>query len=891
MIIEGAPWAKIETLAPDAYDPYWGITLDFLKIAFAHWPQWLAEHGLIDRATRIALLIDDEIKALEGAAPARSDHHRRLDRRQSRHRPPHRGDRARAPRRGRAARPRPRSRRRRLGDDRRGRRRDARARGPSAVAHAPADRRNRRQAGGRREAGLALAGACGALGFPDRSAPSRRVRRSAGASGRARCRRRPSPPRSQASRSSSPTMKPKRRWRWRSRCAKPSRRPARPRPSSRPIRRSRAGCRRSWLDGASRSRIRQGGRWGRARRARSPGSSLTPRSSSRRARFSRSSPTRRRASAAPAPISKARRARWSSPSFAPSRSSPSMTSIGLSSQARQAAEDIHAHPAIHRVGEVDRQAAEALAREVARALAPLRALGPSASLSDCLTLHRAAVSAVVAGPRGAAHDTVEDPRGFEPLMELMDEWSEAAAESFPTALAEYSALFDDALASARAPPASGGHPRLQILGLLEARLLSFDCVLLAGLDETVWPPAVDTDAFLNRPMRAALGLSPPERRIGQTAHDFVAALGAREAVLSRAKKRGGEPTVASRFLQRLVAAAGAGAQAFADAEERGRRYLAFARALDQPAEFRPGVRPAPRPPVELRPRALSVTRIETLRRDPYAIYAEYILRLKPLETVERDMGPREIGIAWHAALQEFVETLPVRRPPARGARSSVFDRPRALCAPSRRSRLRRSELAAYRSGPRLLSRFRPQIAPRYDERLGRAARRNPDPARERRAVQAQRAGRPDRRPRVGRREAHRLQKRDAAGRQGSQGGICAPIDAGGRDAAAGRIQRAAAARSRAGALSQTRRREGRRGEAGRRQRGRYTRARREAFRRAQDRSSTNSPARTPPTSRARSPNSPADSPTTTISRASRNGRRPMATPNQGMRREPAPGDP
>src|SRR5271154_1923100 len=69
MIIEGAPWAKIETLAPDAYDPYWGITLDFLKIAFAHWPLWLNERGLIDRATRVALLIDDEIKALEGAAP------------------------------------------------------------------------------------------------------------------------------------------------------------------------------------------------------------------------------------------------------------------------------------------------------------------------------------------------------------------------------------------------------------------------------------------------------------------------------------------------------------------------------------------------------------------------------------------------------------------------------------------------------------------------------------------------------------------------------------------------------------------------------------------------------------------------------------------------------
>src|SRR5579863_8280755 len=66
MIIEGVPWTKLETLAPEFHDPYWRITLDFLKIAIARWPEWLAGHGLIDRATRTALFIDDEIKALEG---------------------------------------------------------------------------------------------------------------------------------------------------------------------------------------------------------------------------------------------------------------------------------------------------------------------------------------------------------------------------------------------------------------------------------------------------------------------------------------------------------------------------------------------------------------------------------------------------------------------------------------------------------------------------------------------------------------------------------------------------------------------------------------------------------------------------------------------------------
>ena len=72
--------------------------------------------------------------------------------------------------------------------------------------------------------------------------------------------------------------------------------------------------------------------------------------------------------------------------------------------------------------------------------------------------------------------------------------------------------------------AGGGHPRVKIWGLLEARLLEADHVVLGGLNETVWPPETRTDAFINRPMRAELGLSPPERRIGQTAHDFSQAV-------------------------------------------------------------------------------------------------------------------------------------------------------------------------------------------------------------------------------------------------------------------------------------------------------------------------------------------------------------------------------
>jgi ATP-dependent helicase/nuclease subunit B len=337
--------------------------------------------------------------------------------------------------------------------------------------------------------------------------------------------------------------------------------------------------------------------------------------------------------------------------------------------ARAAAADRHAHPAVRSIGAAERLEGERLLVDCAAALQPLRALSASTPLCQWLDAHRDALAAVLASTDGAS------PHGLAALDGLLEEWREAAGDGFPCALGEYTRLFDDALAGVRAPPAPGGHPRLAILGLLEARLLTFDRTLLAGLDEKVWPPAVDTDAFLNRPMRATLGLSPPERRIGQTAHDFVSAFGARETVLSRAKKRGGEPTVASRFLQRLGAAAGR--EAIAAAKRRGDRYLDWARALDRPQTVAPVKRPAPTPPVEKRPRSLSVTRIETLRRDPYAIYAERILRLAVLGAVERALGPRETGEAWHAALEDFGRALPTGAlPPDAGARLLVLARVR-----------------------------------------------------------------------------------------------------------------------------------------------------------------------------------------------------------------------
>src|SRR5690606_34298273 len=95
------------------------------------------------------------------------------------------------------------------------------------------------------------------------------------------------------------------------------------------------------------------------------------------------------------------------------------------------------------------------------------------------------------------------------------------------------------------------HPRLRILGAIEARLVRADRVILAGLEGGVWPRGGGVDPFLSRPMRKALGLPPPERRVGLSAHDFAQIACAPAVYLRHAERRDGQPSVKSRWVWRL----------------------------------------------------------------------------------------------------------------------------------------------------------------------------------------------------------------------------------------------------------------------------------------------------------------------------------------------------
>jgi ATP-dependent helicase/nuclease subunit B len=242
----------------------------------------------------------------------------------------------------------------------------------------------------------------------------------------------------------------------------------------------------------------------------------------------------------------------------------------------------------------------------------------------------------------------------EAMAAFLAELAEAVADFPPIEGARWPILFESLMSGRVVRPRFGSHPRLSLWGPLEARLQWADLVILGGLNESSWPPQVALDPWFSRPMRKALGLSSPERRIGLAAHDFAQAwASAPELLLTRAMRVEGSPTVPSRWLLRLDSLLRL-LKIEPETLHAG-LWLGWQSQLDRIDEPRPIAPPAPRPPVALRPTRLSVTQIETWIRDPYAIYARHILKLEPLDPLDADPTVAERGSFIHEALEHFLK--------------------------------------------------------------------------------------------------------------------------------------------------------------------------------------------------------------------------------------------
>ncbi len=348
----------------------------------------------------------------------------------------------------------------------------------------------------------------------------------------------------------------------------------------------------------------------------------------------------------------------------------------LEKSARDLAEKKRLHPAAARLWDEDRQGARDLVARLTLAFVPLTQLYDDKlygdrrthPLRDFAKAHIATAEALAAlpAPEDGASESVTNPL-------WQGEAGDAASAFFtgildpsmpPLAIqsSEYADLTRSLLARENVRERTPVHPRVSIWGPFEARLQQADVMILGSLNEGTWPEAAEPGAWLNRPMRQALGLPAPEEDIGRAAHDFISLLGAERVYLTRAQKNKGVPSVPSRWLMRLDALLNG--LKLGDALSPEQPWLAWARARDAIVETK-RIRiaaPEPRPPVALRPRRMSVTRVEDWITNPYVVFARHILKLEPLPALGLAPDQSLRGALVHEVLSRFAMAHPDRLP-------------------------------------------------------------------------------------------------------------------------------------------------------------------------------------------------------------------------------------
>ncbi|MGN6358280.1 MAG: double-strand break repair protein AddB [Novosphingobium sp.] len=278
--------------------------------------------------------------------------------------------------------------------------------------------------------------------------------------------------------------------------------------------------------------------------------------------------------------------------------------------------------------------------EVEGLLAPLLDMAEESALADWLDLLATVAERLCGtGIWGGA-----DGRALASFVEDLREAARSIGSAVPTR--DLPAALHDAMNRTAVRPPWGGHPRVQVYGLIEARMSRADLVICGGLVEGVWPAAPAPDALLPPPVLRALGVPGADFRIGLSAHDLAAALGAPEVVLSHAQRDEGAPVIPSRFVLRIRAMLGDMLERHVETEA-----VHLARRLDDASPAPPNPRPQPRPSADQRRVEIAVTGLDRLRGDPYQFYAGSILGLSALDPLDAEPSAAWKGTAVHRILE------------------------------------------------------------------------------------------------------------------------------------------------------------------------------------------------------------------------------------------------
>lgn len=281
-------------------------------------------------------------------------------------------------------------------------------------------------------------------------------------------------------------------------------------------------------------------------------------------------------------------------------------------------------------------------------------------LSELLDIHIRYIESLAATKTMPGSERLWQGEEGRAASRFLSELREVADSMPPLKGADYAGFIESLMGEVQFVSRRPVHPNLKIMTPRDARLIKADVMIAGGLNEGVWPGTPHENPWLSRAMIEQLGLPPPSIAAGQAAHDFVSVVMTPDILMTRSMREGRAQTVASPFVERLettLEAAG-----LLDKLASRDQLAEINSSLTKPAKIKPMAPPAPTPPRKARPSQLPVTAVETLLRDPYAVYARYVLDIRPKEGIDVNPTFRERGTFIHAALEKFVKKYPDSMP-------------------------------------------------------------------------------------------------------------------------------------------------------------------------------------------------------------------------------------
>ncbi|MBU6339442.1 MAG: PD-(D/E)XK nuclease family protein [Rickettsiales bacterium] len=190
---------------------------------------------------------------------------------------------------------------------------------------------------------------------------------------------------------------------------------------------------------------------------------------------------------------------------------------------------------------------------------------------------------------------------------------------------------------------SDSSAKIQLLPSIEARLLNYDLVIVASLNEGDFPQ-IQTENWLGKKIRNDLGIDKDRQKIGQNAYDFCNYLCNSSVILSRSLIAANSTSLPSSFFLKF--------ETLCKKLKVKLKYLEYAMETTEKHIL---IRSKANPALKYRPKKLAITDISKLINDPYSIYAKRVLFLRELQKIDFESGYVEFGNFIHRALEEFIK--------------------------------------------------------------------------------------------------------------------------------------------------------------------------------------------------------------------------------------------